>query len=81
LDETAGQVVYAINDPSEIDQLLQLASDEMQEAIRRFVHYAPQAQAEWIDSAFLVLDGDEQSIQRSRSRLRVAVETLRKRLP
>jgi hypothetical protein len=80
LDEAAGQAVYAIDDPSEADELLQLASQEMREAIQRFVQHAPQTDAEWDVKPFLVLDGDEQDVRCYRSRVRSAVEALRNQL-
>lgn len=80
LDEAAGQAVYAIDDPTEADELLQLASTQMREAIHRFVQQAPQTDAEWDAMAFLVVDGDEQDVRRYRSSVRGAVEALRKQL-
>lgn len=80
LDEAAGQAVYAIDDPSEADELLQLASHEMRAAIQRFVQQAPQSDAEWDAKPLIVLDADEQDVRRYRSRVRGAVEALREQL-
>ncbi len=80
IDEAAGVLVYAIDDPSEVDDLLLLVSDDMREAIRRFMQQAPRTDAEWEAKPFLIMDGDERDVQRYRLRVRTAVEALRERL-
>jgi hypothetical protein len=80
LHEAAGQIVFAIDDPSEVDDALQLASTEMRIAIRQFVDRATKTDAEWKKETFLVLDGDEHDIDRYRARVRRAVDAFRKQL-
>jgi hypothetical protein len=80
VEETAGQLVYAIDDASDVHELLQLASKEMRAAIRQFVHQAPRTNEEWAAMPFLVLDGNECDVARYRSRVRSAIEALRQQL-
>jgi hypothetical protein len=80
LDEAAGQAIYALEGASEADELLQLTSVEMREAIRRFVQQAPKTDVEWEATPFSVLDGDDEDDGRCRARVRSAVEALRQRL-
>jgi len=79
LDEAAGQLVYAIDDPCEVDEVWQLASIEMRQAIQRFVQKSPKTNEDWAMLPSCVLDGDEQDVSRFRLRVRNAIEALRKR--
>jgi hypothetical protein len=76
-EEAVGQLIYAVTDPSEVNDLLGLLNPSLLNVLRRQIDVYPDTDDDWQRKPFLVLDGDDSHRERYRARVRATVEALR----